>query len=410
MTDCIADLHIHSRYSRATSPSCDLPHLDLWARYKGIDLVGTGDFTHPQWQQQMEQMLVPGEDGLYSLKQEYALPAEIAGQVPNPRFVITGEISCIYKKKGKTRKVHHLILLPSLEAAQKLSQKLAAIGNLHSDGRPILKLDSRDLLEMMLEITPDGELIPAHIWTPHFSIFGAFSQFSSLEECFEDLTPYIHAVETGLSSDPPMNWPVSALEGIQLVSNSDAHSPQKLGREATVFEIPQTYSGLLKAIRTGSGLTETIEFFPEEGKYHLDGHRACQICCSPAQTREMNGICPVCGKKLTVGVLHRTEELSNQPLNQIPKTRKPFQRLIPLQEAAASCLGLSPQGKRAQAAYFDLIRQIGTEFYILRKAPLEELERTAGVKVAQGIERMRQGEVLVQAGYDGVYGTVSFTT
>ena len=268
----IADLHIHSRFSYATSRDCDLPHLDWWARRKGIGLLGTGDFTHPAWRAELRQQLVPAEEGVYILKEEYRLPGAAAGETP--RFAVTGEISSIYKRGGKTRRVHSLILLSSLEAADALSARLEAVGNIRSDGRPILGLDSRRLLEMVLEACPEAELIPAHIWTPHFSMFGAFTGFQTVEECFGDLAPHIRAVETGLSSDPPMNWRVPALDGLTLVSNSDAHSPAKLGREANLLETERTYPALVRAIRTGEGFGGTIEFFPEEGKYHLDGHRA----------------------------------------------------------------------------------------------------------------------------------------
>ena len=264
----IADLHIHSRFSRATSRDGDAPHLDFWARRKGIGLVGTGDFTHPAWREELRQHLEPAGQGVYRLKEELRLPGAAPG--PAPRFVVTGEISSIYKRGGKTRKVHNVILLPSLEAADELSARLEAIGNIRSDGRPILGLDSRDLLELTLEACPEVEFIPAHIWTPHFSMFGAFSGFDTIEECFADMTPHIHAVETGLSSDPPMNWRVSMLDGLTLVSHSDAHSPAKLGREADLLSTGVSYPELVRAIRTGEGFCGTVEFFPEEGKYHLD--------------------------------------------------------------------------------------------------------------------------------------------
>lgn len=322
----IADLHIHSRFSRATSKEGDAPHLDLWARYKGIGVVGTGDFTHPAWRQELGEMLVPAEEGFYTLRPELRLEGAPAN-APDPRFVITGEISTIYKKNGRTRKVHHVILLPSLEAAESLSQKLEAIGNLHSDGRPILGLDSRDLLEIVLETCPEAVYIPAHIWTPHFSLFGAFSGFDTIEECYEDLTPYVHALETGLSSDPPMNWQVSALDGLTLVSHSDAHSPQKLGREADVIDTELSYPAMARAIQTGEGFAGTLEFFPEEGKYHLDGHRNCRLCLEPSQALELGGRCPVCGKKLTIGVQHRVEELADRPAGFRPANAKPFESL-----------------------------------------------------------------------------------
>lgn len=279
----IADLHIHSRFSRATSRDCDLPHLDWWARRKGIQLIGTGDFTHPAWRAEMREQLVPAGEGVYALREGLTMEGTAPGAAP--RFVVTGEISCIYKRHGRTRKVHNLILLPSLEAAEELSVRLEAIGNIHSDGRPILGLDSRDLLELTLETCPEAEFIPAHIWTPHFAMFGAFSGFDTVEECFGDLADQIHGVETGLSSDPPMNWRVSALDRLSLLSHSDAHSPSRLGREADLLDTGLSYPELVQAIRTGEGLLGTLEFFPEEGKYHLDGHRNCGVCLTPPRRR-----------------------------------------------------------------------------------------------------------------------------
>lgn len=336
----IGDLHIHSRYSRATSKECTPEHLELWARRKGIHIVGTGDFTHPKWREELTEKLTPAEDGLYRLKEEYQIQdASVAGG-DETRFVVTGEISSIYKKNGKVRKVHSLILLPSLEDAQKISVKLEQIGNIHSDGRPILGLDCRDLLEILLELCPRAVYVPAHIWTPHFSLFGAFSGFNTVEECYEDLTPYVHAVETGLSSDPPMNWRVSALDRFQLISNSDAHSPAKLGREANLFGIDLSYEGLSEAIQTGRGLEGTIEFFPEEGKYHMDGHRKCGLCLKPAETESYQGICPVCGRKITIGVSHRVEELSDRPEGYIRENARLFESLVPLPEVIGASEGI----------------------------------------------------------------------
>ena len=287
----IADLHIHSKYSRATSRDCVPEALDFWARRKGIDLVGTGDFTHPAWRAELSECLEEAEDGLYVLKSGHVRPGAPGGGAV-PRFVVSGEISSIYKKNGRVRKVHSLILLPSLEAAEVLSHRLEAIGNIHSDGRPILGLDCRDLLEITLEACPEAVFIPANIWTPHFSVFGAFSGFDRLEDCFGDLTGEIHALETGLSSDPPMNWRLSALDGYQLVSHSDAHSPAKLGREADLLDINPDYTSLRRALCTGEGLLGTLEFFPEEGKYHLDGHRTCNQCLTPVETVAAGGQVP----------------------------------------------------------------------------------------------------------------------
>ncbi|WP_367924676.1 UvrD-helicase domain-containing protein [uncultured Ruthenibacterium sp.] len=403
----LADLHIHSRFSRATSKDCDLPHLDFWARRKGITLVGTGDFTHPAWRQELQQQLVQGSDGFYHLKNEFLLEPDGMAQAVTPRFVVTGEISCIYKRHGKTRKVHNVIILPDLEAAELLSRKLEAIGNIHSDGRPILGLDSRDLLEITLDSCPEAIFVPAHIWTPHFSMFGAFSGFDTMEECFGDLTDCIHAVETGLSSDPPMNWRVSALDGLQLVSNSDAHSPSKLGREVNILDGEPSFSSLSCAIQTGQGLAGTVEFFPEEGKYHLDGHRNCKVRLTPGETQALDGLCPVCGRKLTIGVEHRVEELADRPAGTIRPNAKPFERLVPLTQIIAASINAGEGSKKVQRIYEELLGSLGPEFYILRQAPLEDIGRQAGLCICEGIRRVRAGQVERLGGYDGEYGTIS---
>ena len=403
-----ADLHIHSRYSRATSRDCDLPHLDLWARKKGITLVGTGDFTHPAWRQELRQQLVPAEEGLYRLREEFRLPCQVAGEPVEPRFLVTGEISSIYKQGGKTRKVHNLILLPSLEAADRLADRLELVGNLHSDGRPILGISSHDLLELTLEVCPQAMLIPAHIWTPHFSLFGAFSGFDTMEECFEDLTPYIHALETGLSSDPVMNWQISALDGYQLVSHSDAHSPSKLGREADLLDIELSYQGLWDAVQNGKGLEGTIEFFPEEGKYHFDGHRKCGVCLSPKEAEMYNGICPVCGKKLTMGVDHRILQLSDRDESSaaMPESGRPYESLMPLPEVISACVGFSTASKKVQGQYEALLEKLGAEFTILREVPPEDIRKAGGEVLAEGIRRLRAGEVVRKPGSDGEYGKI----
>ena len=402
----LADLHIHSHYSRATSRDLDLPHLDLWARKKGIQLVGTGDFTHPAWKEELKEKLIPAEEGFYRLKEEYRIPGEEIPGETAPRFVVSGEISSIYKKNGKVRKVHSVILLPGLEEAERLARKLETIGNIHSDGRPILGLDCHDLLEITLELCPDAIYIPAHIWTPHFSLFGAFSGFDTIEECFEDLTPQIHALETGLSSDPPMNWRVSALDRFQLVSNSDAHSPSKLGREANLLDGEFSYQGLSRAIQTGEGLCGTIEFFPEEGKYHFDGHRKCSICLNPVDAEKYQGICPVCGKKLTIGVSHRVEQLSDRREGFRKAHAKPFESLVPLPEVLASALGASAVSAKVQREYQKLLSKLGPEFEILRNLPIEEIRRTSGNLIAEGIRRLRNGEVTKVPGFDGEYGII----
>ena len=392
----IADLHIHSKYSRATSKELEPEQLDAWARRKGIGLVGTGDFTHPAWRAELRDKLTPAEEGFYTLK----------GAHDGPRFVVTGEISTIYKKDGKVRKVHSLILLPGLEAAETLSRRLEAIGNLHSDGRPILGLDCRDLLEITLESCPDAVFIPAHIWTPHFSLFGAFSGFDTIEECFGDLTSHIRALETGLSSDPPMNHRCSALDGYTLVSNSDAHSPSKLGREANLLDTGLSYPELAHAIQTGEGFRGTIEFFPEEGKYHFDGHRNCSVCLSPVEAEAAGGVCPVCGKRLTTGVLHRVEQLSDRPEGYVPEHARPFESLVPLPEVIAASEGGSAAGKKVGAKYEAMLEGLGPEFTILREVPLEDIQRAAGPLVAEGIRRLRSGQVARKPGYDGAYGVI----
>lgn len=377
---------------------------------KGIDMVGTGDFTHPAWREELKEKLEPAEDGLYTLKDEYRIMDAVAPDNRKPRFVLTGEISSIYKKNEKVRKVHSLLLLPGLEEADRLARRLELIGNIHSDGRPILGLDCRDLLEIMLETVPEGVYVPAHIWTPHFSMFGAFSGFDTIEECFEDMTPYIHALETGLSSDPPMNWRISALDSYQLISNSDAHSPAKLGREANLFQIPLSYGGLAEAISTGNGLEGTIEFFPEEGKYHFDGHRKCSLCISPSEAAAYGNICPVCGKKLTIGVLHRVEQLADREEDFVLSGAKPFESLVPLPEVIGACTGKSAASKKVLEQYESMLVKLGSEFEILRNIPVEDIKKAAGASVAEGIHRLREGKVERTPGFDGEYGTIKLLT
>lgn len=402
----IADLHIHSRFSMATSKEGTPENLDFWARKKGISLIGTGDFTHPVWREELKERLVSEGNGLYRLRDEYVKEESRKFPGEGTRFVVSGEISSIYKKNGKTRKVHNVILLPSLEAADAMAQRLEKIGNIHSDGRPILGLDSHDLLEMMLDVCPEGILIPAHIWTPHFSVLGAKSGFDSVEECFEELAPYIHALETGLSSDPAMNWRISKLDRYQLVSNSDAHSPSKLGREANLLDIDCSYEGLYRAIQTGEGLEGTVEFFPEEGKYHFDGHRKCGVSLSPAEAERLGGICPVCGKKLTMGVDHRVEQLADRAEGFVKKDGKKYESLVPLPEVISTCMGYSAASKKVQGCFEQMIQTLGTEFDILRNVPSEDIKSCAGERIAEGIENVRTGNVKRIPGYDGEYGKI----
>ena len=402
----IADLHIHSRFSMATSKEGTPENLDFWARKKGISLIGTGDFTHPVWREELKKRLIAEGNSLYRLRDEYVKEESRKFPGEGTHFVVSGEISSIYKKNGKTRKVHNVILLPSLEAADAMAQHLEKIGNIHSDGRPILGLDSHDLLEMMMDVCPEGILIPAHIWTPHFSVLGAKSGFDSVEECFEELAPYIHALETGLSSDPAMNWRISKLDRYQLVSNSDAHSPSKLGREANLLDIDCSYEGLYRAIQTGEGLEGTVEFFPEEGKYHFDGHRKCGVSLSPVEAERLGGICPVCGKKLTMGVDHRVEQLADRAEGFVKKDGKKYESLVPLPEVISTCMGYSAASKKVQGCFEQMIQTLGTEFDILRNVPSEDIKSCAGERIAEGIENVRTGNVKRIPGYDGEYGKI----
>jgi DNA helicase-2/ATP-dependent DNA helicase PcrA len=412
--EVIADLHIHSHFSIATGRDADLEHLDLWGRYKGLQVVGTGDCTHPQWLAELARKLNPAAPGMYTLKPELALPLNLAGPiweaVAPVNFVITGEVSTIYKKGGRVRKVHLLLVLPYLEAAQRLSERLGRLGNVASDGRPILGLDARFVLELVLEIDPQALVIPAHIWTPWFSVLGSKSGFDSLEECFGKATTHIYAVETGLSSDPAMNWQVSGLDRFALVSNSDAHSPQKLAREANVFHVPPTYPDLARALRTRKGLGGTIEFFPQEGKYHLDGHRQCGLRLEPEEAKRLGDLCPRCGKPLTLGVVHRVLDLADRQNGERPAAAPPFESLIALPEIFSEVLGIGPTSKKVRQAYFRLLEKLGPELAILRRVPLEALAREGGVLLAHGVDRMRRGEVRIAGGYDGAYGEIRLFT
>jgi DNA helicase II / ATP-dependent DNA helicase PcrA len=405
----IADLHIHSRFSRATSRDLDFVALHRAALTKGIGLVGTGDFTHPGWLAEIREQLEPAEDGLFRLKPaprraaEANLPKACAGEV---RFVLQVEVSNIYKRDGRTRKNHNLVFVPSLDAAERFNAKLAAIGNLASDGRPILGLDARHLLEIALETSPLAFLVPAHIWTPWFSLLGSKSGFDSLEECFGDLAGHVFAAETGLSSDPPMNWRVSGLDRLTLVSSSDAHSPAKLGREANLLDIELGYEPLLAALRERRGYRGTIEFFPEEGKYHLDGHRKCGQRLEPERTRELRGVCPVCGGPITVGVMSRVAELADRPPGARPEGAAAFTSLVPLGEIAGEVVGAGPSSGRAVGVVERVLAELGPELAVLREAPLEDIGRVGGPVLAEAVRRVRAGEVAIDAGYDGEFGTV----
>jgi len=392
-----ADVHIHSHYSMTTSKECDPVNLARWAALKGLRLVGTGDFTHPAWRAELREALAPAEDGFFRLKDG------LAPEAYNVRFVLSGEISSIYKKNGKTRKVHQLVILPGFAEADAFSKRLAELGNIRSDGRPIVGVPSKDLLEMALSVSPRAIFIPAHIWTPHFSVLGAKSGFDSLEECYEDLTEEIFAVETGLSSDPAMNRRLTALDRYTLVSNSDAHSPANLAREANLLRCEFSYEGFYRALRTGEGFAGTVEFFPEEGKYHLDGHRRCGVRFLPEETRAAGGRCPVCGRPVTTGVLHRVVELADRDAAQARERAGYYERLIPLATLIAGVLG---RGKRGQKAYEALVREFGSELAVLREAPREALGTVVDPRLAEAIVLARTGQLEIEPGYDGEYGRV----
>lgn len=395
------DLHIHSKYSRATSKSCNLEELAIWAKKKGLSLIGTGDFTHPAWFAEIQEKLVPSDNGTFRLKPE--IEKQIGASV---KFILTVEISTIYKKWDKTRKVHHVVFMPNLETAQNFRSKLDAIGNIKSDGRPILGLDSRNLLETVLESGEGGYIIPAHIWTPWFSVLGSKSGFDSIEDCYGDLSEHIFALETGLSSDPEMNWHVSKLDKFRLVSNSDAHSPSKLAREATFFTKDPDYYSIMHALKTGEGYGGTVEFFPEEGKYHEDGHRKCRVSLTPEETRKLNGICPVCGKPLTIGVWYRVNELSDR-FGEVtpPKTAGDVCSLVPLQEIISEIMNVGPASKSVTCEYERLIHKFGSELSILQDIPTDEISK-ASTLLGEGISRLRKGQVIKQAGFDGEYGVI----
>lgn len=407
----VADMHLHSRFARATSKSLTPENLYRWGRLKGLGLVGTGDFTHPEWFAELQTYLKPSESGLFSLKTDcrkavdQTLPKACVGDVC---FILSVEISLIYKKNGKTRKVHHVVMMPSFDAAEELNRRLAKIGNLASDGRPILGLDSRDLVAICLDVCEDMLFVPAHIWTPHFAVLGARSGFDSLAECFEDMLPYILAVETGLSSDPEMNRRVSMLDGLALVSNSDAHSPQKLGREATCFDTDLSYWGILGALKDPHhiGLNGTLEFYPEEGKYHNDGHRKCGVSCSPRVSKKTDNMCPVCGKPLTMGVLHRVDMLSDRADGFVREGAKPYEKLIPLVDMIGAVKNMGTQSKRVQRTYESMLTELGPELEILRTIPIEEIARASDAELGEHIRQMRAGELEIEPGFDGVFGKV----
>ncbi|MBI3248629.1 MAG: DNA helicase UvrD [Deltaproteobacteria bacterium] len=395
----VADLHIHSRFSYACSREMEAERLAWWAKRKGVTLLGTGDFTHPIYLTYLKQHLEAAEDGVFRLR---------VGE-REVRFLLTVEITNIFRRAGRLRKTHTLIFAPSFAVVDRLNVQLAKHGNLAIDGRPTLKCSARELLMLVKETAPECEVIPAHVWTPWFSVLGALSGFDSLAECYGDDARYIRAVETGLSSDPAMNWRLSSLDGVALISNSDAHSPRKLAREANVLDCDLTYTGVMEALlgRDPARFLYTIEFFPEEGKYHLDGHRQCQVRLFPGETRKVQGLCPVCGKKLTVGVLHRVDLLADRNPGYVPPSFVPARHLLPLEEIIAAALGKRPAAKRVQAEYNRLIDAHGSELAILLECTEAELAERTPLRILQGILQVRRGTLRILPGYDGEYGTIA---
>jgi uncharacterized protein (TIGR00375 family) len=409
----VADLHIHSKFSRATSRDMTFDNIAYWAKAKGISLVASSDFTHPEWFFLTKEKLEPLGNGFFRLKSVLP-PANgylkgISFRPDDVRFVLSTEISFIYSKKGKVRKVHILLLAPDFESVEKINGRLSGLGNLRSDGRPILGMDARQFVRIVVDTCPRCVVIPSHIWTPWFSLFGSNSGFDAIEECFEEMTPAIFALETGLSSDPAMNWRLSALDRYALVSNSDAHSPSRLGREANVFDTEFSYKGMVDALRSRdpSRFLHTIEFYPEEGKYHYDGHRKCGVVFSPKESILHKEICPKCGKRLTIGVMHRVEELADREEGVRPSFKIPYKNLIPLNEVIAQAIDKTPECQSVWDIYFRLVHEFGSEQAVLTDAPISELARLQPERLSQGIDRMRRGLVRIAPGHDGFYGQVN---
>jgi len=390
----IADLHIHSRFSRATSRDMDIPTIAATAKTKGIKLVATGDFTHPEYMKSLKQQLKPTGSGLFKYDDTY--------------FILNVELNGIYSAGGRLRRIHNVVFVPSFETAETLTVWLDGYGKLASDGRPTLSVSSYDILAKLLEIDRRAFLVPAHIWTPWFSLYGSNSGFDSIEECFGDLSKEIFAVETGLSSDPPMNWRLSALDNRTLISNSDAHSPGRLGREANVFDCELTYDAIRDVLKTKDRkrFLYTIEFFPEEGKYHFDGHRACGVSFAPSQSLLNDNLCPGCGRQLTIGVLHRVEQLADRKPDEVPIDVIPFKHLVPLEEVVGEALGVGRDTAHVHKMYESMVAALGSEFEILLNSPIPDIEKNSNDRVALGIDRMRRGEVQATAGYDGVFGVI----
>lgn len=406
----IADFHIHSSYSLATSKELQPENLEIFARIKGLKVVATGDFTHPKWTGELKEKLEPAEDGLFKLKKKYSLDAKHP-LIPKDevRFILSSEISSIYKYGDKVRKVHNLILSPDFETVAKIQAAIRKMGgNITSDGRPILGLDSRNLLEIALQANENIFFIPAHIWTPWFSALGSKSGFDSIDECYRDLSKHIHAVETGLSSDAPMNWLCSFLDRFTLLSNSDAHSPDKLGRNANIFDTDLSYTAIVKTLKKeGTGkFLGTIDMFPQEGKYHYDGHRNCGICWNPEQTFANNEICPKCGRKITVGVLNRVMKLADRKNIQEKKDHTPYHSIIPLKEILSEIVGVGPNSKKVGKQYIDLIQKLGSELGILLTLPLDQIENYGMENLATAICKMREKKIHIQEGFDGEFGKI----
>jgi uncharacterized protein (TIGR00375 family) len=389
-----ADFHIHSKYSRATSPDMVVEGIAKACEEKGIGLVGTGDFTHPAWFSELKEKLVPAGDGLFRFGKTH--------------FILTVEVSNIYAKKEKFRKIHTVLFSPSFEQVEAINNRLANYGKLASDGRPILSLDAGEMVEMILEVAPDTFILPAHIWTPHFSLFGSKSGFDRIEDCFGNMAEKITALETGLSSDPRMNWRLSDLDRYTLLSNSDAHSPSKLGREANCFDCELSYPEICDAIRSKDSdrLLFTVEFFPEEGKYHYDGHRKCSARVHPEESIVNNDLCPVCGKRVTIGVLHRVMDLCDRKEGDIPAGVIPYRNLIPLREVIAEAFEIGTNTATVEKEYQKLIENGYTEFGILLDVSGEDLARVTSDRIADGVLRVRNGDVEILPGYDGVFGEI----
>lgn len=400
----ITDLEIHSRFARAVSKDMNLANLEAWGEKKGIEIIGTGDFTHPEWFREITSELEELGNGLHKRK----------GSVSPIRFLLSSEISCIWNRGGAVRRIHFLLYAPTFAVVEKISAQLSWIGNLQADGRPMLGMDVKELVKIALEASPDCLIIPAHVWTPWFGMYGSKSGFDSIEACFEELLPHIPAVETGLSSDPPMNWRLSELDTKSIVSFSDAHSAPNIGREATIFELAEpSYATIAAALKIPfptendqNRIAMTVEFFPEEGMYHWDGHRDHEVRMSPEETRKTNGICPKCGKPVTVGVMNRVESLADRPAGHEDKRRPPFRSMVPLAEIIGDAFGVGKLTKTVETEYNNLVSQAGSEFMALLETPIADLERITTPRIAEGIARVRDKRLTILPGYDGVYGTV----